>query len=191
MLDSQAAVSHELCVQVQLPPDSNSTVAIKTLTLEFHRRAKADDVASMDWRAIEQAALDMHPSEKLCIYALALPVFEWFLDAMPAGRVLPQLRHPRDVEIVHGYPPFAKAPPRKDAITAEKILHAPSTYTVDGQTVQLKRPQIIHLAGCTSDVKKQAFLREVLASSQDKLQQPQIDGAPTSSKGTAVVIPFR
>ncbi|EKM49022.1 uncharacterized protein PHACADRAFT_202109 [Phanerochaete carnosa HHB-10118-sp] len=183
MLESDEVTSHEVEISVQSHPDSSVSAAIKSMAFRFFRQLKIDDVSSMDWRAIEQAALDMRPQEKVRIYVYGLPVFEWLLDAVSSGKILPRICHPRRVEILYGSPLV------KGFITAEKILRAPSIYSVDGQTVQLKRPQIIRLAECADDKKKQAFLREVLASSQDKLQQAQIDRAPTSSRGIAVVLP--
>ncbi|EKM52995.1 uncharacterized protein PHACADRAFT_30111 [Phanerochaete carnosa HHB-10118-sp] len=188
MLDSKAVFSYQIHIRVvkNTPNSEFSAHGIRSMTFDFLRRTKVEDVASMGWQSIEQAALDMRPSEKLRINVHELPVFEWFLDAIPAGRILSQLCHPRNVEIlyVHGLPSTVRT-------TAEEILRAPSTYTVDGRAVQLKRPQIIRLAGCEDDAKKQAFLREVLASNQAKHLQPQIDGALTSPRGTAVVTSLR
>lgn len=157
MLDSNKALSHLVDIRVRNPSVNGSPAVIESMELRFLSQLKVDDVSSMDWQSIEQAVLDMRPTEKLHVYAPGFSVFEWFLDAVSAGKILSRLCHPRKVEIVHAYGPL---------ITAEKILRVPSTYAVDGQSVQLKRPQIIRLAGCKNELQRQTFLREVLASTQ-------------------------
>ena len=103
MQDSEKITSHYIKVRIRNPLEDTSPTFTTAEFLEvlFLDQLGVEDIAAMDWQAIEQAALNMRPTEKLQICPLGIPAFEWFLDALPAGKVFPKLFDSLRVEIVH------------------------------------------------------------------------------------------
>lgn len=152
-MDSVSELSHGFSIRIQLASANLPLIILKSPRLFLVDTIGVAQVSSMCWPAIEEAVTELHATNGAELYVPRLDTFAWLADAVSAGTVLRRLRHSKKFVVTHRYVP---------RITLDSVLALPVTYSVDGNTVILKHPQIVKLMYCQTEDEKLKFLRGVL-----------------------------